>query len=224
MKQTMRWLFVEEQGNSVVYRCSVCNSEISVKHGEELPYCKHCESEPEGEQRSEKMTDDEIIKVMKGCACTPDCEWCPYYDPKKEHEEKCYIRRNRDFNNLMNHKEEQIESLIAGQETLQKYIAEKDAEIERLNRLTDDLVKLSDTRKKANFSLLTKHIMLKKSIETARDEAVKEFAERLKEELISYCKTVVEGNDMEGITDTGFEKEDVMTTIDNLVKEMVGEG
>ena len=60
-------------------------------------------------------------------------------------------------------------------------------------------------------------------LQTAKADAIKEFAERLKEELISYCKTVVEGNDMQGITETGFEKEDVMTTIDNLAKEMVGE-
>ena len=59
--------------------------------------------------------------------------------------------------------------------------------------------------------------------ETCQSEAIKEFAERLKEELISYCQIVVEGNDMQGITDTGFEKEDVMTTIGNLVKEMLGE-
>ena len=54
-------------------------------------------------------------------------------------------------------------------------------------------------------------------------EGVKEFAERLKEELFLYCETVVEGNDMEGITDVGYRQEDTIETIDNLVKEMVGE-
>lgn len=58
---------------------------------------------------------------------------------------------------------------------------------------------------------------------SARTEAIKEFAERLKEALPMECRTVVEGNDMEGITDTGFQEDDTMTTIDNLVKEMVGD-
>ena len=78
MKQTMKWLFVEEQGNSVVYRCSVCNSEISVKYGEELPYCKHCESEPDGEQIANKMSDNEIIKALESCSKRGDCEGCLY--------------------------------------------------------------------------------------------------------------------------------------------------
>lgn len=54
-------------------------------------------------------------------------------------------------------------------------------------------------------------------------DGIREFAERLKEALPMECRTVVEGNDMEGITDTGFQKDDTMTTIDNLVKEMAGD-
>lgn len=64
MKQTMKWLFVEIQGDSAVFRCSVCNSEISVKQGEELPYCKHCESEPDGEQFAKKKTQFDRLKEM----------------------------------------------------------------------------------------------------------------------------------------------------------------
>lgn len=64
MKQTMEWLFRKQDSESITYRCSVCNSEISVKHGEELPYCKHCESEPDGEQIANKMSDNEIIQSL----------------------------------------------------------------------------------------------------------------------------------------------------------------
>ena len=58
-------------------------------------------------------------------------------------------------------------------------------------------------------------------IESARAEAIKEFAEELKEKL-ELCDTVV-GSDDFGVTiEVGYEMEDVNETIDNLVKEMVG--
>ena len=59
-------------------------------------------------------------------------------------------------------------------------------------------------------------------IETAQSEAIKEFAEELKEKL-ELCDTVV-GSDDFGVTiEVGYEMEDVNETIDNLVKEMVDE-
>lgn len=70
MKQPMKWILINEQENYVVFRCSVCNSEITVKYGEELPYCKHCESEPDGEQFAMKYGYDvtslvELLQEVK---------------------------------------------------------------------------------------------------------------------------------------------------------------
>lgn len=155
-----------------------------------------------------KLTDNEIIKAMKGCACTPDCKWCPYYDPKKEYEEKCYIRRNRDFNNLMKHKDEQIEALIAGQETLQKYISEKDAEIERLK---DKL----DTAKREIVETIP---LIEEDIKIAKAEVVKEIIERLEAEITISDKYVRRYNDTKDRTYNNSLREAL-----KIVKEMVGE-
>ena len=93
-------------------------------------------------------------------------------------------------------KQEQIESLIAGQETLQKYIAEKDAEIENMN----DLVVY-------NANCATK---LQKELFKAKTEAVKEFAERLKRNYEKPLFYIGGYNDF-------------IRTVDNLVKEMAGD-
>ena len=149
------------------------------------------------DRNEQKMTDNEIIKALKGCGCTTDCKWCPYYDSKKEHEEKCYIRRNKDFNTLMRCKDEQIEALIAGQETLQKALNEKIAEIERLGKEHCEWKSAAITNAQAMFTIKTK--------------AVKEFAERLKEKI-----------DCDIHTSLGFYFV-ASNVIDNLVKEMVGD-
>lgn len=57
------------------------------------------------------MTTTEIIKAMKDCGCTPNCDWCPYYDPEKQHSKKCYERRNEDFDNFLNRQQAEIERL-----------------------------------------------------------------------------------------------------------------
>jgi cytidylate kinase len=87
-----------------------------------------------------------------------------------------------------------IDAAIAGQETLQKCIAEKDAEIERLNELVV-----------YNASCATR---LHKDLFNAKAEAIKEFAERLKEKAERYDDEEFYVNDED---------------IDNLVQEMVGD-
>lgn len=131
-------------------------------------------------------------------------------------------------------KYEQID-LICG---LRNELAEKDKELIRLNKEVDRLSQYvlyneeyindhywdfcsiagcervsNDCWKTCPYSRYSK----------VKSKIIKEFAERLKEALPMECRTVIEGNDMEGITDTGFQKDDTMTTIDNLVKEMVGD-
>lgn len=66
-------------------------------------------------------TDNEIIKALN--------RWTNNFEGKVT--ELAILCNALD---LINRQKEQIESLIAGQETLQKYIAEKDAEIEKLRK------------------------------------------------------------------------------------------
>lgn len=62
------------------------------------------------------MTDNQIMKDLS--------DWIEYGD------DNSYLLS--EILDLIKRKDEQIESLIAGQETLQKCISEKDAEIKRL--------------------------------------------------------------------------------------------
>lgn len=84
------------------------------------------------------MTDAEIMKALECCVrldyndftiCKAECPWkgnC--YDEEKG------IHFLKDVLDLINRQKEMIDGLIAGQETLQKCIAEKTAEIERLQQ------------------------------------------------------------------------------------------
>lgn len=149
------------------------------------------------ENKSSALTDAEIIKAQKLCGCTPDCGWCPYYDPKKEHNEKCYDRKNKDFDDHINRLQADKEALIAGQETLQKALSEKIAEVEKL-KLDNEVL----------GSELSRYGEVCPKIRT---EAIKELAERLKDRIPRFGITLY-------TTQTIFE------VINNLVKEMAGEG
>lgn len=100
----------------------------------------------------------EIIKVMKDCGCTPDCKWCPYFDPKNEYSERCYERRNKDFDNLINRQQAIIERLQT-----ENKILSKNAD----NAFQDGLNEAQD--------------LYKKQVESEiKSEAVKEFWDKLK--------------------------------------------
>lgn len=109
-----------------------------------------------------------------------------------------------EVHNLITRQQAEIEALIAGQETLQKYIAQQQARIDEFMKetavttLIDDAVVYTPTLEDYN--------KFKKKF---KSEAVKEFVERLK-----YVWW-----------DNGYESPDVDFDdfIDNLVKEIVGE-
>ena len=220
MKQTMKWLFVKDEGESVVFRCSACNSEITVKYGEELPYCKHCESEPDGEQIAKKMTDNEktsatemtdneIIKALEICILG-DCSGC---DCRCGSVGDCRDTLNKHSLDLITRQRAEIERL---EKTQVQYVkAWVDEFVSRLkidcslaipngallNNVIDELVESM----KSDFSRLLDFTNL------IQVKAVKEFAERLKTEQSFY---------------DGQETRIYLTEkdLDNLVKEMVGEG
>ena len=110
---------------------------------------------------------------------------------------------------------ERLNATIAGQESLQKALAEKDREVSVLNSdlklLRNDYDYLKEKFDKAiekNINQRDKILKLiseRNSAEAIRAEAVREFAERLKEEMHKYCGEITEDD------------------INNLVKKMVGE-
>ena len=107
------------------------------------------------------MTEEKIVKALECCTTIMDCHNCSYDNSKN-----CVCKLLENALDLIKCKNEMIEGLISGQETLQKYI------------------------------------------KTAKAEAIKEFAERLKKYLL--LPTAIE---MSVVT---------ASDIDNFVKEMVG--
>lgn len=143
------------------------------------------------------MTDNDFSKAFKQCLNNESCIGCPL--DHNDYASDCVSEIFKYCSDLAKRKDEMIEGLISGQETLQKFIAEKDAEIERLEKENKEIF---DNYTQAVF-LQTKRI----------NEAVKEFAERLKKDLFYKC------GDM-NYTETC----EARRLIDNLVKERVGEG
>lgn len=146
------------------------------------------------------MTDNEIIaneilcirrRASGRCNGGTDCNTCDLLMNETEII-KAYQRAMKQ-NDLINRLQDEKQALINGQETLQNTIVEQKAEIERLKNNIDGL-----------------NIFTTNHMKIIRLQAVKEFAERLKEKKYKSCDWshgehpyVVEECD-----------------IDNLVKEM----
>ena len=106
------------------------------------------------------MTDNEIIKALECCSsgsygCENGCPLDKECDSPIRGGEK--IMQNA-FD-LINHQKAELKATIAGQETLQKYIAEQKAEIERLQSVVDSFTDIG------------------KMYSEIKAEAYKEFAE-----------------------------------------------
>lgn len=133
------------------------------------------------------MTDKEIIKALE-CCKKDDCDNCP------NDFGNCYANLSGYSLDLINRQKAEIKRLrkevnlvsIQFQDMQERY-EEAQTEIERLNNI--------------NFGVDL-------SIGSIKTEAIKEFAERLKEEALPKC----DWDDCVNVED-----------IDNLLKEMVGE-
>lgn len=95
-------------------------------------------------------------------------------------------------------------------EELESEITRQQAEIERLNALVKTKNKLIEG--------------LDQSISYAYDRAIKDFAERLKNEIINDTAYACDSTQHSGYYDYQIKIGDIPEYIDNLVKEMVGEG
>ena len=155
------------------------------------------------------MTDEEIREAM-ACCMMSECQNCP-----NKGAEDCAENLIAQALGLILRINEELEATIAGQETLQKALVEKDREVAELNSdlklLRNDYDYLKEKFDKAiekNINQRDKILKLiseRNSAEAIRAEAVREFAERLKEEMHKYCGEITEDD------------------INNLVKKMVGE-
>lgn len=161
-----------------------------------------------------KLTDAEIIKAFTVCITSEDCSLCPMF-------RNCptSFELQKQALDLINRQQEMIDGLIAGQETLQKALADKQAEIDRLQHILVSFMSEVE-RWEYKYGVDTSRIPQIAILGTEKgsiikhiaSEAIKEFAERLKEKVESY--DVYDGYK---ITIRFAVEED---TIDNLVKEM----
>ena len=149
------------------------------------------------------MTDNEIIKALECCCSTQvnACDDCPFY-------ERCYNNNEwleKEAINLINRQKAEIDAFEELTNKNQQCIKEKNdvidlqkAEIERLEK--------GSLKEAMTFNSNT--------IANVRAEAVKEFAERLKES--EYQSSDWSHGEHPYVVE--------VDDIDNLVKEMVGEG
>lgn len=122
----------------------------------------------------------------------------------------------------INRQQEQLEAAIAGQETLQKALAEKGREIERLTAEKDQLIKtFGECQAEATKALVDKDkeierlknnisamaVTMRNCAKATRAEAIRAFAERLKQRCSAN-------------SDINYYI--LKKLVDNLVKEMVG--
>ena len=132
------------------------------------------------------MTDEQIIKALERCYQHRACCYCNSL-------EECGSTKDLTTSalDLINRQKTEIDILIRKKETLRDEVAEQQAEIERL--------------REENTALDGANVLLTVTLQNARAEAIKEFAERLKDQayINNYCNLVINTE-----------------SIDNLVKEM----
>lgn len=145
-----------------------------------------------------KLTDNEIVKALECCGDEEElhyCVDCPYCDKENDF---CQEDLHRDALDLINRLQAEKEALINGQETLQKYIAEQKAEIERLQNsiavFTNNAVDFANEidrhkKDKEEAFLFAANIVESEKIviANAKAEAYKEFADKVDEILKRYA-------------------------------------
>lgn len=162
-----------------------------------------------------KFTDNEIMKAL-GCCCVSECDECPY-----DEQTACVEILKEGTLALINRQKAMIDGLIAGKETLQKALCDKNAEIERLQRQLQEGIDLSDT-----------------ALKIVKSEARKELAEKVKPILREMFDLMMDDYEGKCIVENCKKHSSIPcmneycikenreiweTKIDNLVKEMESE-
>ena len=161
-------------------------------------------------ERTEKMTDNEIIKALE--------QWIKNYDGSFVN-----FKTLANAHDLITRQQAEIEALIAGQETLQKYIAQQQARIDEFMKATEVYTPTLEDYNKFNKKFKSEAYKeciekVKKEISEALKSNYKARAEREQKipiytetEFLSYCSGKIDC--LRGIDDF----------LDNLIKEIVGE-
>ena len=163
------------------------------------------------------MTDKEIIKALE-CCVDEDCDNCPNRSGIF-----CIVKIESYALDLINRQQEQLEAAIAGQETLQKALAEKGREVAELN---SDLKLLQNDYYclKRNFDdTIEKNKRLRDKVvglTAEKDQLIKTFGECQAEAVREFAKAVIDGL-ADGRISRGFDMVDF--TADYLRGKMAGD-
>ena len=166
------------------------------------------------------FSDMKIIKALE-CCIIGDCDNCSFYETRELCPNLFLF-----VSDLIKRQEAVVEALINGQETLQKYIAEQKAEIERLKR------KLVGYEPSIDSGLFSQMLLEQKEKAEAfekkwkaeiKSEAYSEFAEKINAEA-EKVEIDREGDFVEAENKIYYTVADwCNATSDNLLKELVGE-
>ena len=156
------------------------------------------------------MTDNEIIKDLESEIRSTeyvDSDYCDGVD----------LTLIKSAIDLINRQKAQLADERAKIEICAETISRQDAEIERLKRIS-----VSPSKDLMDFcGVLCDYA--EELIDKAKSEAIKEFADRLKNEIISETAYGCDSNQHTGYYDYQIKIGDISEYIDNLVKEMVGD-
>ncbi len=137
------------------------------------------------------MTSKEIKKAFDICCSAQSCTDCPILKIEKQNVLGCKYNLFTSAIGLITEQEKQIERLKSENAELQKQV----------NKVREQ------------FLLTCENCHLKKDIKLLqyqKELAVKEFAEKLKENALSHCRDI-----------NCYEKTFIETTIDDLLKEYI---
>ena len=175
------------------------------------------------------MNDNDIIKALECClfAYGKKCEECPYekHKPFLSSTQFCTYSLKKDILDLINRQKAEIKKHQKLDELAEKtidnqtlVIKELRSEVATLKESNINLQDLYQNQKEKVEKAKQKCIGVAKAPKTAKAEAIKEFAERLKVIYINYQITEYVHNE-----NSCYVRNVGTDDIDNLVKEMVGE-
>lgn len=163
------------------------------------------------------MTDNEIIKALECCIndhCTTSCPMNNTTDVRLE----CKYLIAKYALDLINRQKAEIEALIAGQETLQKY---RDEEINRLEIELKAMRGAANSYKAEVERLQKENDVLIETYSKCQIAIIKESIERIKQIVCDHCHPDF---NKDGKPINVWDAVNGYKAIDNFFKETVGEG
>lgn len=172
-----------------------------------------------------KFTDDEIIKAAECCFLEKRCEGCPL--DRGVGDASCIKDLHSAVLDLFNRQKAEIEKLEKLDELAERSIEASTAvindlrsEVALLNDANTNLQDLYQAEKSKVLKKQEKLIMAYRKLQTAKSEAIKEFAENLTQDFKNH-RLEMNLNGLKGTHRTDeMTYETIIEYIDNLVKEM----